>query len=152
MDLDALLAEADAVFEAEEPTTVDVLIGDKDQQIRLWPLDGPAWRDLIAQHPPRQLSTYDHNAGYNVDAVVLAYPRIALVTESGVDNMVDRDEKGAERSRWPDVHKRLAPNSLKELALTVWGMHDLVPRQRLDEAKKASSSRRRKLTLPASSE
>lgn len=151
MDLDALLKVADETFDGIEPVTQDVLIGKKIVGVRFWPLDNTAWRDLIAQHPPRQGAGMDANAGYNVDAIVPDFPNVALVDGDDVDNMLRRDAKGVEVSRWPDVYRRLSPPDMKNLAIALWGLHEWDPQQRLVAAGKASSGRGKKRSSPASS-
>lgn len=151
MDIDELLARADEIFEATEPVTQDVLLGEKVIGVRFWPLDPGAWRDLIAGHSPRDGSPQDANAGYNTDAVVPAFPNVALVDGDDVDNMIRRNDKGAEVSRWPDVYRRLSSPDKKNLALALWGLHEWAPQQRLVAAGKASSGREKKPDSPASS-
>lgn len=152
MDLDGLLAEADKVFEAADPVTQDVLLGDRAVTVKLWPLPTGEWRDLIAQHPPRPKSTQDANFGYNVDAVVPDFPNVALLDGGEIDYMIRQDSRGKEVSRWPDVVRRLSSPDVGNLAVALWGMHEWTPTQRLANAGKASSGRGKKRNSPANSE
>lgn len=129
IDIDELIEKADAAFDATEPVTQDVLLGDKVVGVRFWPIRGTEWRDLCAAHPP--IAKAHANYGFNPDAVVLAYPKLAIVDGDDVDNLIRRDEKGAEVSRWPDMHARLSGADLKNLAIALWGLHEWTPQQRL---------------------
>lgn len=152
MDLDALIADAKAKFEATEPVTQDVLLGSKVVGVRFWPIPGPEWRDLVASNPPRPGAAMDQNLGYNVDAVVRAFPKVALVDGDEVDNMIRRDAEGREFSKWPEVHDSLSGADLKNLAMAVWGLHEWDPQKALVEAGKAlKGGSRKKRNSPANS-
>lgn len=136
LDLDALISEARSAFDESEPVTQDVLLGDKAVGVRVWPLDGGEWRDLIAAHPPRPGAAQDAQAGYNVDSVVAVYPRVALVDGDDVDDMM-RVVDGKAVSRWPDVCATLYGSDRRNLAAAVWGINEYTPAEALAAAGKA---------------
>lgn len=144
IDIDALISKAREVFEQIEPVDQDVLLGEKVVTVRVWPMEGPDWRDLIAEHPPRVKSSTDSTAGYNVDSVAKVYPRLALVDGDTVDNLVRRDEKGREFSRWPEIAARLLGADLRNIASAVWGVNEFDPQKRMVAAGKGSTGGSRK--------
>lgn len=153
VDVAALVSKARAVFEDAKPVDQAVLAGDEALTVRLWPLEGAAWRELKAKFPPRRemvdgkqvLVAADASYGFNLDGVVAAYPRVKLV-EDGAEVDVTPEE-------WASLCSVFAGPSLDALAMTVWGKNEFEPNQRLAAAGKASrAGRRKKPASPASSE
>lgn len=137
-DLDALLAEADAVFEAREPEFVPVVLAGRSVGVRYLPLDGPAWRKLTLEHPPRAEILQDLRVGYDVDAVVAAYPDVVLVSGDTVDDMVRTDAEGKRYSVWPKVCGRLSRTGLADVAASMWDAHERATERLVGDAGKAS--------------
>ena len=135
VDVQALIAAQKQKLDTVEPVTQDVLLGDEVVGVRFWPLSGTAWRDLCALHPNRGESQFDMALGYNLDAVLRAYPRVYLVKGDDVTD-VARD--------WADVCDVLSGPDLKNLAYAVWGINEYDPAQRLAAAGKASAGSKRK--------
>lgn len=120
-DLDALIAQARANFDEVEPTDVELLIDGEQLTFRLRRLDGPEWRDLVAQHPPRPRTPQDINRGYNLTGVSRAYPRVILVED---DTETDAADK------WADITSILEPADMELVEYTVWGINEYDPVQR----------------------
>lgn len=138
MDLEALFAEADEALAAVEPTTVPVVIAKRTMGVRFLPMSSGDWRHLAAQHPPRVDVPADRNRGYNVDAVVAAYPRVALIAENGdVDDLMRANDEGETVSQWPEVWSRLTARSQTAVATEIWASHELTPDLLVEDAGKA---------------
>lgn len=144
MDLDALLAEADRLVAEAEPELVPVVIAGRQLGVRYVPMSGQAWRDLVLLHPPRPDVVQDMNLGYDVDAVVSAYPHVAVVEGDEVDDLVRVDAEGSEYSAWPAVWKRLSATGKKEVAASVWAAHERTPERLIADAGKAPAPARKK--------
>lgn len=135
VDVDALIKKARDHFDTVKPVDQDVMFGDEKVTVRLWPVPGPAWRDLTAKHPWREGSTFDQALGYDLDGVLREYPRVYLVAGDEVTDVADR---------WADLCEALSGPDLKNLAFAVWGLNDYDPAQRLAAAGKASKAGSRK--------
>lgn len=147
MNLDILISKARKAFEQVDPTDIQVLLGDERVTLRLFPLAGHEWRDLIALYPPRLVAgaTEDRVAGYNVDAVVSVYPRVWTVDG-------DRQIPVAPEQLVSLVEVLSGPE-LKALAATIWSINESEPAKRVRAAGKGSTGARpRKRRSPASSE
>lgn len=97
--------------------------------MRVWPLSGVAWRDLIAKHPGRDGSTFDQQLGYNLDGVARDYPKVYLVVDGDVSNVSDR---------WSEIVDVLSGADINNLGFVVWGLNEFDPADRLVKAGKAS--------------
>ena len=135
MDIDALIARQKAALDNVKPVDQDVLLGDEAVTVRLWPLTGPAWRDLVATHPWREGAQFDQQLGYNLDGVVRDYPKVYLVVDGEPVNVTDR---------WADLFEVLSGADIKNLGFAVWGLNEFDPADRLVKAGKASAGGRRK--------
>ena len=137
MDLGTLISEATALVEEVESETVPVTLGKRKLGVRFVPASGKEWRDLVLQHPPREDVTRDLNLGYNVDAVVGAFPNVALVDGDEVDDMIRTNEDGDEVSKWPTIWELLTASSRKSLERAIWYAHEVAPDVLVVEAGKA---------------
>jgi hypothetical protein len=144
VDIDSLIAKAKANLDTVEPVTQEILVGGQLVGARFWPLTGPAWRDLCATNPPRMGSASDQQFGYNLDAVVRAYPRVYLVEGDEITDLTVVDDAGKRVSRWPEIVDTLSGPDLKNLGYAVWGLNDYDPAQKLVAAGKASKGGLRK--------
>lgn len=135
MGLEELLAEADALMEAVEPITVPVKLGKKTVGVRFMPMDGPGWRTLVRQHPPRSDIPEDAQRGYNIESVVAAYPSVALIIGDQVDDMY-RDADAGRVSLWPETWGKLTATGRKDVADEIWAAHELLPELFVGEAGK----------------
>lgn len=144
MDLDELLAMADEMIEEAEMELVPVVLARRQVGVRFLPLSGEAWRDLVLKHSPRDGVVQDVNLGYNVDAVVGAFPNVALVVGDDVDDMMRVDAEGNPYSKWPAVWKRLTSTGRKDVATSIWAAHERTPERLVDDAGKASPVSRKK--------
>lgn len=144
IDLDELFAEADAILEAAEPVTVPVVLGKRTLGVRFLPMSGADWQYLTAQHPPRPNVPREMRLGYNVDAVVAAYPDVALIDGDVVDPLLRTDEDGNQVSKWPEVWARLTSTGRKDVSTEMWAVHELIPDRLVDDAGKASTGSPRK--------
>jgi len=127
IDLDALIAEADELTAAVEPELVPVRLGKRALGVRFLPMAPDLWRELTLKHPPRAGVIQDQNVGYDTDAVVAAFPNLALVDGDEVDDMSRRGEDGEEKSKWPLIFKRLTSQSQKDVVRAIWFAHDRAP-------------------------
>lgn len=143
-DLDALLAKAREMVESAEPELVPVVLAGHSVGVRFLPMSGADWRSLCLKHPPRTDVVQDLNLGYNVDAVVEAYPNLALVSGDTVDDMIRTDAEGKEYSKWPSVWKALTATGRKDVVAEVWAAHERAPERLVSEAGKASAGERKK--------
>lgn len=142
-DIDALIAKARENFDTVKPVDQDVLLGDDVVTVRLWPLTGVAWRELVVNHPVRDGVQHDLALGYDLESVVRAYPRVYLV---------DGDEVTDVAARWAEVCDVLSAPDLKALSFAVWGLNEYDPSQKLAAAGKASKGGlRKKRSSPANS-
>jgi len=114
-----------------------VTLGKRKLGVRFVPASGKEWRDLVLQHPPREDVTRDLNLGYNVDAVVGAFPNVALVDGDEVDDMIRTNEDGDEVSKWPTIWELLTASSRKSLERAIWYAHEVAPDVLVVEAGKA---------------
>lgn len=145
MDLDALIAKGRAVLDKAEPVDQEVLLGDEIVTVRFRPLTGGEWRALTAVHPPRPQSVMDQNMGYDLDAVVRAYPKVALIDgDNAVDVVVPVDPEEPGHLRWHDICDVLSGPDLKNLGYAVWGLNEYEHQKRLARAGKASAGGRKK--------
>lgn len=144
IDLDALMAKADEIFEARETELVPVVLAGKALGVRFLPIAGDEWQLLVLKHPPRTDILQDMNLGYNVDDVVAAYPNLALVDGDDVDDMIRPGEDGKPVSVWPKIWKRLSKNGRKDVATAIWAAHERTPERLVEVAGKASSGSQRK--------
>lgn len=135
--LDDLLAEAAAMVEAVEPEFVPVTLARRKVGVRYLPMEGRDWNDLTAKHPPRSDVPRDLRFGYNIDAVVGAYPDVVVVDGDDVDDMIRTDAEGKRVSKWPAVWAALSATSRKDLAASIWVAHERTPEKLVDAAGKA---------------
>lgn len=144
MDLEALFAEADRLVAEAEPELVPVVLAGRQMGVRYVPMSGQEWRDLVLLHPPRPDVVQDMNLGYNVDAVVGAYPHVALIEGDEVDDLMREDAEGNQYSAWPAVWKRLTATGKKDVAVSVWAAHERTPEKLVVDAGKAPAPARKK--------
>lgn len=143
MNVDELIAKAKESVDTVKPVDQEFLLGDEKVVARFWPVSGTDWRDLAAMHPWREGSQFDQALGYNLDAVLRVYPRVYLVQGDDVQDV---------SAKWASICELLSAPDLKNLAITLWGMHEFDPQRRMEAAGKASAGgRRKKRTSPASS-
>lgn len=135
MDIQALVAKAKQDMDTVSAVDQEVLIGDQEVTIRLWPMSGAAYRDLCAKHPNRTASEFDEALGYNLSGVTQSYPRVYTVEG---DTVTDVSES------WPDICSVLSAPDLKALEFAVWGLNEYEPTKRLAAAGKASAGSRKK--------
>lgn len=138
IDLGALIAEADALIEEVEPELVAVRMGKRALGVRFVPMAPAGWRELTLKHPPRSDVLQDQNVGYNTDAVVAAFPNVALVDGDEVDDMIRPGEDGEPVSKWPSIFSRLTSQSQKDVVRSIWFAHDRGPDLMVRDAGKAS--------------
>lgn len=152
IDVSALVSKAREQFDQVEPVEQDLLIGGELVKARVYPVTGQEWRALVVAHPPRTevveertvVTPADRPFGFNADALLPDYPRVALV---------DGDEE-AELSvaEWADIVSVLAEPSLEAARLAVWGVNVYEPSKAFADAGKASAGgQKRKRRSPASS-
>lgn len=135
MDVKALIAKARQDMDTVEPVEQVVVLGGELVTVRMWPLSGVAWRDLCARFPNRSESQFDQALGYNLTAVLAAYPRVYLV---------NGDEVTDAKDDWADICAVLSGPDLKNLEYAIWGVNEYDPAQRLVAAGKASAGSRKK--------
>lgn len=143
IDLEALIAEADKLVAEADIEFVPVTLAGRQVGVRFAPMSGADWRDLVLKQPPRPEIVQDINLGYNVDAVVAAYPNVALVDGDDVDDMMRPGKDGSE-SMWPAVWKRLTATGRKDVATAMWAAHERTPERLVADAGKASTAERKK--------
>ncbi len=137
MELEDLLAEADEIAQAVEPITVPVSLGKSTVGVRFLPMIGAEWNALVAQFPPRPNVPADKNRGYNIDAVVGAYPNVVLIVGEKVDDMIRVQEDGSRKSIWPDTWQRLTATGRTDVSTEMWAAHEFLPEKLVGEAGKA---------------
>lgn len=138
-DLDALLVKAQEMVDNAEPELVPVVLAGRSVGVRFLPMSGADWRDLCLRNSPRTDVTQDLNLGYNVDAVVSAYPNIALVAGDHVDDMVRQDAEGKPVSKWPAVWSALTSTGRKDVSAAIWAAHERTPERLVVDAGKVST-------------
>lgn len=129
-DVDAALAKAREVFDDTTPVDQEILLGDEVVTVRVRPLDGAAWRDLLATFPPRDGSDTDKARGYNLTGVTRAYPRVVLL---------DGEDEQDVSEKWHDITGAVSGGDLHLIEIAVWGVNEYYPRQRLGKALKGES-------------
>lgn len=142
--VDELLAEAAEIVENTETEFVPVTLGKRQVGVRFLPMMGADWNDLTAKHPPRSDVPRDLRFGYNIDAVVAAYPDVVLVNGDEIDDMQRTDAEGNTLSKWPAVWQALTAQSRKDVAASMWTAHERTPERLVDDAGKASAASRKK--------
>lgn len=138
MELEDLLAEAEALFEAREPITVPVKLGNATVGVRFLPLSGEDWYSLVQKHPPRSEEPQDHKVRYNTDAVVVEYPDLVMIVGDRVDDMMREAPDGGRFSIWPRIWKQLTKAGRELVTYELWAAHELTPEQVVVEAGKDS--------------
>lgn len=138
MKLEELLAEADKMMEAVEPITVPVTLGKSTVGVRFLPMSGAEWNALTVKHPPRDDVPADMSRGYNIDAVVGAYPNVALIVGDDVDDLQRINEDGTRKSVWPETWARLTATGRKDVSTEIWAAHEYLPEKLVGGAGKAS--------------
>lgn len=139
MDLDARIAAAKQAIAEAKPVDQNVMLGDDEVTVRLFPVDGVTWTKMTSKHPPRPGVLRDAQFGYNAYGILRDYTDVAIVDGDDVDRLKRTDEDGREYSRWPEVHDVLAGPDLTNLAVALWGMNDYDHQRKLVEAGKASA-------------
>lgn len=144
IDIDALVSQAEAMVREADPEIVPVVLAGRQLGVRFLPMMGSEWRALTLKHPPRTDVVQDLNLGYNVDAVVEAYPYVALIDGEQVDDMMRTDDEGKRVSRWPAVWGALSSVGRRDVATSMWAAHERTPERLVVEAGKASEGSRKK--------
>lgn len=134
MNIKERIAKARADFAAAKPTELPVELGGELTQLSFLPLHPDAWVDLTAKNAARPGSTRDKNAGYNVDAVAKVYP-VEKITVDG---------ESIDAETWKQFVTELSAPNRSNLASVLWGINQLEPARRLEEAGKASAGSRKK--------
>ncbi|MEV4737186.1 MULTISPECIES: hypothetical protein [unclassified Microbacterium] len=135
--LDELVAEANRLIDDAEPELVPVTLARRQVGVRFVPMRGEDWQDLTLLHPPRPNVRRDLNVGYNIDAVIAAYPHVALVSGDKIDDMLRTDGEGKTFSKWPEVWTALTSTGRKDVASAIWDAHERAPERLVEEAGKA---------------
>lgn len=136
VDVQALIAKQKQALDSVEPVTQDVLLGDEIVGVRFWPVSPSVWEELTSSHPPRPDNPADAALGYNLSAVVRAYPRTYLVDGDDIQPVVGE--------QWAEVYDVLSGPDKKNLGYAVWGKNEWEHAERLEAAGKASAGKRRK--------
>ncbi len=144
VDLDGLLARADELVAAREPEFVPVVLAGVMVGIRFMPMSGDDWYLLTMKHPPRPDVVQDSRLGYDLRAVVEAFPEVALVVDDVVDDMMRPGPDGELVSVWPKVLSKLTKTGLHDLSTSMWSAHERDPEVRVEAAGKASAGSRKK--------
>ena len=143
MNVQERIAKARTELEATEPITVKVEVGGEVTELSFRPLTGMGWADLTAAYPPRAGATLDQNIGYNLDAVVAAFPPQNVLVDGGpalVDGV----------NVYTEIVGVLASPHLKRIGEVLFHIQQMVPAQRLVELGKASAGvQKRKPRSPA---
>ena len=130
IDINALIIGAKQAIMEAEPEDVEVLLGEEIVRVRLWPMPGDEWRALAAQHSPRfevvdgerVHVTADAGHGFNVDTLVPAYPRVALVQGD--------EEQALDADTWGRIVAVLQSDALAGVAAVIAFMNIARPAQR----------------------
>lgn len=137
IDVDALVAKAESMVRDADPEVVSIVVAGEQYGARFLPMMGTEWRALVLKHPPRTDVIQDLNLGYNVDAVVAAYPHIAVIKDDQVDDMWRTNEEGKRYSVWSKFYGAATSNSQKDLVTAIWAAHERTPDRLVNEAGKA---------------
>lgn len=129
MNIDEMISKQKAALDAVKPIDQDVLLGDGIVTVRLWPLAGPVWRNLVATCPAREGAPFDQQLGYNLDAVVTNYPRINLIVGDDATDVADQ---------WPSIVDVLTGADIRNLGFAVWGLNEFDPTDRLITAQRTT--------------
>ena len=120
--LEKLLAEARKrkPFEVAVPVAVgDVAVEVVVRQL----MPAPGWRELVAEHPPRDGVRRDVNVGFDAEGVAEVYPVAAL--------SVDGESVSSES--WSELWGVLDSVGREDLAVAVWAVNERMPQVRLEE-------------------
>lgn len=137
IDVDALVEKAESLVRDADPEVVPIVVGGEQFGARFLPMMGGEWRALVLKHPPRTGVIQDLNLGYNVDAVVAAYPHLVVIKDDQIDDMWRTDEDGKRYSAWPKFFSAATSNSQKDLVSAIWAAHERTPDRLVAEAGKA---------------
>lgn len=134
MNIQERIAAAKAQLADAKPTTVDVEFGGEITVLGFTPIGGTDWADLTATCPPRKGATLDNNIGYNIDAVLRAFP-VAHITVDG---------EPTTQTVYDDIVSVLASPHIKRASEVLFHIQQMIPAQRLIELGKASAGAQRK--------
>jgi hypothetical protein len=129
VDVKALIAKAREQATTPETVEVETVFAGELTEVQFLTIEGSAWADLTATHPPREGSTYDANVGFNIAGVVKDYPA-ASVRFAG---------EAVDAAAWSDVFSLLDGPTIANCGLAVWGINQLTPHRRIVDAKKATA-------------
>jgi hypothetical protein len=129
VDVKALIEKARSEAASPETAAIDTVVGGELVSIEFVTIEGSAWSDLTATHPPRKGSEQDANIGFNTDAVVKDYP-IAAVRVAG---------EPTDAESWADLFSVLDGPTIKNCGTAVWGLNQYTPHKRIVDAKKATA-------------
>jgi len=131
-DLDATLDAALEKRTAEPASeTVDVLVGGSVWTLKFTELDSADWADARALNPMRPQSQIDRHFGHNYHGTA----RVAA-PQSGV-RLVDGEPVSLTIDQWAKLFKAISARDFQAVADTLLALHDFLPEQRLEQAKKA---------------
>ena len=131
--IDELLSAAKAKREtAPESDVVEVLLGGELVAFKFTEMPGDEWSELTVHNPPREDVPVDQVRGYDVYAVTR---RAAAV--NGV--LVDGDsESPVSADQWEQIWPLLSAPDFQDICGSVWKLNEWAPRERFEDAKKAS--------------
>lgn len=135
-NLDELVAKANELIEDAEPELVPVTLARRQVGVRFVPMSGEDWQELTLKHPPRPEVRRDLNVGYNITAVVSAYPHVAIVNGDDVDDLIRTDAEGKTYSKWPAVYAALTSTGRKDVESAIWDAHERTPERLVEDAGK----------------
>lgn len=129
MNVQERIAKAKAEIANAEPKTVDVEFGGEITVLGFTPIRGDEWDELTSEYPPRKGAVLDGNIGYNIKAVLKAFP---------VDHItVDGEPTTAEE--YTEIVSVLASPHIKRASEVLFHIQQMLPAQRLIELGKASA-------------
>lgn len=129
MNVQERIAKAKAELADAKPTTVDVEFGGEITVLGFTPIRGDEWDELTVLNPPRKGAVLDGNIGYNIKAVLKAFP---------VDH-VTIDGEPATQDVYTDIVSVLASPHIKRASEVLFHIQQMLPAQRLIELGKASA-------------
>ncbi|MGB3733133.1 hypothetical protein, partial [Microbacterium sp.] len=92
-----------------------VVLGGADLRVQFTPIDRYEWQELTRRHPPRPDVPQDAVHGYNLTAVVAAFPGITVTDNNGV------------QLDWAQVWEHLAAAYRRGISESIWAAHEIHP-------------------------
>lgn len=141
IDLKALIAKQQEMWDAIEPVDVEIVLGDRVLTARVPFIKPDRFTELTGKHPA---GVGDQGGAphlwFSLDGVTRNYPDIVIIDGDETDDLYVMRDKQAVYT-WPELYPVLSDSDRATLRSVVWGMHVYEPERRKAEALKAKASK-----------